>query len=288
MKKIVLLILLSSLFLAGIFVYQQAKFNDGKLHIVICNVGQGDALFIRTPSGQDVLIDGGPDKSVLTCLSNHMPFWDRDIELMILTHPHTDHFIGLVSVLKNYEVKAFATEELKNKAAGFDKLMNLIVSKSIPIRRVLAGDRFILKDGVRFEIVGPTEEFIKKTSPGGFIGESGEFASVETLLRYGKFSAVFTGDSQAIELKEAIDKDILGNVVVLQVPHHGSKTGLDSQVLGILQPSLAVISVGAKNKYGHPNPITLDLLKQFGIKTLRTDQNGEVEIISDGSSWGVK
>src|SRR3989337_4197125 len=101
------------LFLLGcIFVYQNIIYNDKKLHVVICNVGQGDAIFVRTPSGSDILIDGGPDDSVLNCLGKHMPFWDRTLELVMLSHPHTDHFMGLFSVLQNYKVTAFASENL--------------------------------------------------------------------------------------------------------------------------------------------------------------------------------
>ncbi|MDZ4227775.1 MAG: MBL fold metallo-hydrolase, partial [Candidatus Levybacteria bacterium] len=133
------------LFLLGcILVYQNITYNDKKLHVVVCDVGQGDAIFIRTPQGSDILIDGGPDNSVLNCLGKHMPFWDRTIEVMILTHPHSDHFMGLFAVLNNYKVKSFAAEELINKTTGFASLMDKIKVQKIPIRFVFAGDRFVL------------------------------------------------------------------------------------------------------------------------------------------------
>src|SRR3990170_7268003 len=97
-KNLTLAIVFSFFVLVGILVYQYAKFNDGKVHIVFCDVGQGDAIFLRTPKGADILVDGGPNESVLACLSGHMPFWDRDLELVILTHPHADHLNGLISV----------------------------------------------------------------------------------------------------------------------------------------------------------------------------------------------
>jgi len=278
--------------LGCILVYQKITYNDKKLHIVVCDVGQGDAIFIRTPSGSDILIDGGPDDSVLNCLGKHMPFWGRTLELVILTHPHADHFTGLFSVLKNYKVKAFATEDLENKTLGFGELMKIIKNKAISTRFVFAGDSFKLKDGVMLEIVGPTKEFLLQTSPGGTIGESNEFGSVETLVSFGKFSALLTGDSQASELADALQPfdsaQGFSTVSVLQIPHHGSRFGLTSEILDLLNPKLAVISVGAKNKYGHPTPFILDLLKSKNIKTLRTDQNGEVEIISDGNIFKVQ
>lgn len=287
MKKYFLIATVLLFLLGCIFVYQNITFNDKKLHVVICNVGQGDAIFIRTPQGSDILIDGGPDDSVLNCLGKHMPLWDRTIEMMILSHPHVDHFMGFFSVFKNYKVKAFATEELVNKTVGFTSLMDKIKAQKIPIKFVFAGDRFTLKDGVTFKIVGPTQGFIDQTSPGGTIGETSEFASLETLIKYGKFSALLTGDSQVSELEEMLKLVQHDNLSVLQAPHHGSRFGLSQEILSALNPQLAVISVGKNNKYGHPNPFTLDLLKGLNIKTLRTDQIGDIEIISDGKTWKV-
>lgn len=288
MKKYFLIGTILFFLLGYILVYQNIIYNDKKLHVVVCDVGQGDAIFVRTPNGSDILIDGGPDNAVLSCLGKHMPFWDRDLELMLLTHPHADHFTGLFSVLKNYQVKSFASENLSSKTAGFNSLMDKIKAQKIPIGFVFAGDKFKLKDGVRFEIVGPTEEFLRQTSPGGTIGESSEFASVETLIRYGKFSALLTGDSQASELEDAIqlfDSALESNTVsVLQVPHHGSRFGLNQEILDILNPKIAVISVGKNNKHGHPTTFILDLLKSKNIKVLRTDEIGDIEIVSDGKT----
>lgn len=288
MKKIFLIGSFLLFLLGAILIYQNITYNDKKLHIVFCDVGQGDAIFIRTSGGSDILIDGGPDDAVLNCLGKHMPLWDRDLELVILTHPHSDHFTGLFSVLKNYKVKAFATEDLDNKTLGFGEFMKMIKNQAIPTRFVFAGDKFKLKDGVIVEIVGPTQEFLDQTSPGGTIGESSEFGSVLTKVKYGKFAALLTGDSQASELSEvlSLSKDVI-NLSILQVPHHGSRFGLTSEILDALSPDLAVISVGKNNRYGHPAPFILDLLKSANIKALRTDQNGEIEIISDGNSWKV-
>ena len=289
MKYFVILVIVLISFL-GLLFYQFFKFNDAKLHLVFCNVGQGDAIFIRTPKGLDILIDGGPDDSVLHCLSKHMPFWDRDLELVISTHPHNDHFAGFLQVFKDYKIRNFATENLGNKTLNYNAFMDLVKSQKIPNRFVLAGDKFTLKDGVSFSIVGPTEEFLNETSPQGFIGESGEFASVETLVRYGKFSALLTGDSQATELGEAASGkgQALRDLSILQVPHHGSRTGLDSELLNILNPKLAVISIGKNNRYGHPAQGILKILGDKDIRILRTDLDGEVEIISDGNSWQAR
>jgi len=276
------------LFLLGcILVYQNITYNDKKLHVVICDVGQGDAIFIRTPRGSDILIDGGPDDSVLSCLGKHMPFWDRTIELMILTHPHADHLNGLITVLNHYKILSFVSESLINKTAGFSELIKVIANQKIKTRYVYAGDRFLLSDSLNIQIVGPNKEFLQTTSPNGLIGESGEFASLEILVKYNFFSALLTGDSQVMELKDAISSG-LKDVDLLQIPHHGSRFGLDQEILNVLSPKIAVISVGKNNKYSHPTPFILDLLKSLNIKTLRTDQMGDIEVISDGKEWRIK
>lgn len=278
----------SLLFLGAIFFYQQAKFNDGRLRVIFCNVGQGDAIFIRSPKGQDILIDAGPNNLVVNCISDHMPFWDKTIELAILTHPHTDHLNGFLDILKNYKVLSFATLDLKNNTSSFKAMLESLKEEKINIRYVYLGDRFIFKDGLSISIVGPSREFLAKTSPRGSIGEKNEFANVESLIKYKNFSALLTGDSQKAELKEAFDKYQFKNLSLLQVPHHGSKTGLTEEFLKQANPKLAVISVGKKNKYGHPARETIELLKNKGIKILRTDQDGQIKITTDGLSWAVK
>ncbi|EKD64599.1 MAG: hypothetical protein ACD_50C00338G0004 [uncultured bacterium] len=285
-KIIIVFIVIFSL--GAIFVYHYSKFNDRKLHVVFCDVGQGDAIFLRTPKGSDILIDGGPNNSVLSCLLGHMPFWDRDLELVILSHPHADHLNGLIEVAKRYKIKSFATENLKNNTASFRVLIDEIKKQNIKIQYLHTGDRFSFKDGLILEIVGPSREFIGETSPTGMIGESSEFANILTLFNYKDFSLFLTGDSQKEGIKDAILSGFLQDIDVLQVPHHGSKTGLDSEILSYLKPELAVISVGKNNKYSHPAKEIIEILRNQEIKTLRMDQNGEIEIMTDGINWIVE
>lgn len=284
MKK-VFLISSALLFLLGcILIYQNITYNDKKLHVVICDVGQGDAIFIRTPSGSDILIDSGPDEKVLSCLGKHMPFWDKDIEIVILTHPHADHLIGLIDVIKRYKVIRFYTEQVGNTTAVYKELIKSLAEHNIKEQFLWQGDKFSFAGGLSFQTLWPTHEWIDQNSASEGNLDINGFSVIE-LLTYKNFKALFTGDAEASTI-EKIDL-MAGKIDLLKVPHHGSKTGLDTEVLDVLKPKLAVISVGKKNRYGHPAPFTLDLLKQFGIKTLRTDQNGEVEIISDGVSFSI-
>ena len=286
MKKFLLLISCSLVILVIFVVYQYVTFHDNKLHIVFCDVGQGDAILVKTPKNSFMLFDSGPDNSVTSCLSRHMPFWQHELSLGLLTHPHADHLNGFVPVFQTYTIDEFITERLANKTQGYKKLVSDIKSSGTQEIMALAGDRLNTQT-ITLQFVGPTDTYLKDTSPHGLIGETGEFGSLETLLTYGKFRLLMTGDSQAAELEQAL-RLVTGKITVLQVPHHGSKTGLDEKVLQTLAPQLAVISVGAHNKYGHPAPSTLDFLNQFKIPFLRTDQHGDIEMVSDGESWEVR
>lgn len=271
--------------LVGLGVYQRFAFFDGKLHMVFCSVGQGDAIFIRTPESKNIIIDGGPDNKIIGCLSRHMPFWERNIDLVILTHPHADHLNGFHDVFAQYKVLAFSTEDITNPTATFEELLRLVKEEKLKTQHLVSGNRLKIHDVV-LTVVGPSQSFLHHTSPNGTIGESSEFGSLETLLSYGSFHVLFTGDSQALELKEAIRNDLVSKLTVLQVPHHGSKTGLDKEILDVLSPELAVISVG-KNKYGHPSKEIIKILSDKDIKILRTDEIGDIEIVSDGKTWQV-
>lgn len=287
MKKALFVILGLLLCLGILFALHSVVFLDNKLHIVFCDVGQGDAVLITTPSGIVSIVDGGPDESVEACLSNHLPFWQRTIRLLILSHPHADHYIGMIGLLDRYKVTQFATEKLDNDTVLFRSLFERLKTKDLSPRYLYAGDVFRFRDGVVIEVLGPSREYLAQTSPGGQIGEKAEFASLVLLVTYNDFSVLLTGDSQVSGIEEAIERLNLASVSVLQVPHHGSRTGLNEGVLKRLKPKLAVISVG-KNNYGHPSPQILDLLIAHRILQKQTIEHGDVEIITNGEGFAVK
>jgi competence protein ComEC len=284
MKKILIsfLFLLSCLFV--LFLYQVFIFQDHKLHVIFCNVGQGDSILVRSPEGKVLLFDGGPDDLALSCLASHLPFWQRNIDLLFLSHPHADHFVGMFGLLTRYQVQQFVTERLKNDNNVYRAFMQRIKEAAVATKYVYAGDAYRLSDGVVVSIVGPSQEYLLQTSPNGEIGEKAEFASLITHISYGNFSVLLTGDSQVTGLAAMRE---VGKVNILQVPHHGSKTGLSEAILQEILPDMAVISVG-KNRYGHPNKQILDLLKAKDIDVRRTDRDGDVEIVSDGKQFFVK
>ncbi len=277
--------------MGGFFFYQNAKFNDGKLHLVVCDVGQGDGIFIRTPDGSDILVDGGPDDAILNCLSNHMPFWDRTIELIVLTHPHTDHATGLIGVLRRYNVLHFVTEKLKSKTATYQRLEDALAAKNLIAKYLVSGDRIDFSDKTDILTLWPSQEWLNNSQLQAQNSKNDSqnldvngFSLIQ-VLSYGKFKVLLTGDAgSSTEDKIAAQ---VGKVDVLKVPHHGSKTGMSDYFLSQINPSSAIISVGVNNRYGHPAKTALDLLKNHNIKYLRTDKDGAIEIISDGKSFSV-
>jgi competence protein ComEC len=289
MKKYLALGIMIVLFFAGLSIYQAVQFNDGKLHVIICDVGQGDGVIIRTPDRRVILFDGGPDKKVLGCLSRTMPFWERQIDLMILSHPHADHLNGLVDVLKSYSVGQFATEALANSSDGFSALESSVKKEGLVWQTLLDGDTIKVSRDVKLTVVGPTGEYLQKTSVDGHIN-SNEFASLELLLSYGNFTLLLTGDSQYQQMNQAIlaHPDLLSQITVLQEPHHGSRTGITPEIIKVLSPELATISVGAKNTYGHPALRVLSILKDAGVRIARTDKEGELKLITDGKSYNLQ
>lgn len=287
MRKAIFVFVLILLSLGVFLSVHLIVFSDKMLHIVFCDVGQGDAILIRTPSGIVSVVDGGPDESIMNCLANHLPFWERTITLLLLSHPHADHYVGIIGILDRYKVKSFATEKLNNDTILFRALFERTKAHKLSTRHLYGGDAFRFKDGVTIRVLGPSREYLAQTSPGGQIGEKAEFASLVLLVSYGKFSVLLTGDSQASGIDDALRNSNVGKISVLQVPHHGSRTGLTKDILDRLKPGLAVISVG-KNNYGHPSPEMIDLLRAKGIEQRETIKNGDIEIVTEGNGFILK
>ncbi|OGM25852.1 hypothetical protein A3D00_03050 [Candidatus Woesebacteria bacterium RIFCSPHIGHO2_02_FULL_38_9] len=264
---------------------------DSRLHLIACDVGQGDAILATYKSTQ-MLVDGGPDRRVLDCLSRHMSFWDRKIEVVILTHPQLDHFSGLIDVIKRYKVDLFVGNAVDNSTQSYRVLKNLVGSKGIRVINPREG--LDIRLGSMFlDIVNPIKKLLTDEPIENKLGtfttnkDLNDFSVVGT-LSFGNFNVLLTGDIGPNMIDEITATGKIHKVEVLKVPHHGSKNGLTEKLLEVANPDLAIISVGAKNSFGHPSPEVLKLLSDKAIKTLRTDQMGDVEVISDGKRWWLK
>ncbi|KKP46911.1 MAG: internalization-related competence protein ComEC/Rec2 protein [Candidatus Woesebacteria bacterium GW2011_GWA1_33_30] len=246
---------------------------DDSLHIIACDVGQGDAILIQKNNTQ-ILIDGGPNQKILDCLGSYMPFYDRKIELVILTHPELDHYGGLIDVVKTYNIKTYAHNGTTSSNQTFKVLENEIGGRGIPSMPI--GKDMVIRLGMIYlDIVHPdTKDF------GVGVNDQG----IVTLLKYGQFKALFTADVEQEVSNQISESSQIQNINYLKVNHHGSKNGLSQKLLdAVFSGSLpagrrvAVISVGAKNSYGHPHEEVIKILSEKDIKILRTDQMGDID-----------
>jgi competence protein ComEC len=252
--------------------------RHGSLEVSFFDVGQGDAVLIETQSSQQILIDGGPGSAVLEKLGKEMPFWDRTIDLLILTHPHEDHLSGLIEVLENYEVENVLWTGVSMETAAFKKWQEAI--KEAKVYTAQSGQRVIAGAAV-LEILYPFENLENQKI------KDVDDTSIVARLIFGDDSFLFTGDaSQSVE-KQLVGKGIFIESDILKVGHHGSKTSSSQGFIEKVSPEIAVISVGKDNKYGHPNLETLDTLAKYGIRIFRTDEQGDIKIISNSKNYAV-
>lgn len=276
---------------------------DGKLHIVFCDVGQGDAAYIRFPDGHDMVIDGGPSDAVLHCLGRHMPFWDRHIDIVSLTHPQKDHMQGIISILKRYSVGSLLRSDVTSSSDGFALLQESLRRAKTPVRFMSQGNRVQI-GAVEIRYLWPSQEQIakgqraensfaqsQKTSSdarvlGAQTGDLNDYSLVQ-LLQYKSFDVLFTGDADD-HVEDHYTGLQLGvpPLEVLKVPHHGSKTGMTGAFVDWASPLFSIVSVG-KNSYGHPSNTALDSLNRKKSRIVRTDERGDIEIVSDGIGFTV-
>lgn len=260
------------------------QFGNNNLHLIACDVGQGDAILALKGSLQ-ILTDGGPNNKVVDCLSRHMPFWDRTIELVILTHPQLDHYGGLAEVFGRYEVENFLYNPIYVSASGYEVLKKAVGGSGASLLNPKKG--MVMRfDLIQIDILHPhTNDLVVGVNPP--TGDLNDF-SIVYKLSLGDFDALLTGDINAKQLDLSNLSESISDLEYIKVPHHGSKNGLNKELLDVVSPKVAVISSGRNNSYGHPHEEVLKLLREKGTKILRTDEIGDVEVITDGGKWWVK
>jgi len=262
-KTIILVLLLATVTIWYAVFYH----SDQKLHVEFFDVGQGDSIFIQTPGQHQILVDGGPGEAVLSHLGQKMPPWDKEIDLVVLTHPHKDHLEGLVSVLEKYKVDAILEPQSNEESSLYQKWEGEVKKEGAKHFWGKAGEEILVGD-VKFNVLYPLSGQNKDTN----------LNSIIIKLTYGENSVLLTGDAEV----GAADEILAGNQDlksgILKVAHHGSKNGVNDnpQIFAKIAPQIAIISVGENNRYGHPNKETIDLLEKAGVKIMRTDLRGTV------------
>ncbi|TSC67015.1 MAG: hypothetical protein CEO19_398 [Parcubacteria group bacterium Gr01-1014_73] len=259
-----------------------AEERGGELKVAFLDIGQGDAIYIEAPNGNQVLIDGGPGKALLSRLGEVMPAYDRSIDVILVSNPDKDHIAGFIEVLKSFDVAAVMEPGTKPETAiykEFEKAVEIENASKVLARRgqIVWLDR---EHSVYFVILFPDQDVSEwKTNDGSIIGK----------LVYGKTCVIFSGDApQSMENYVVAFDGAALHCQVLKVGHHGSRTSSGIAFVGTVAPEYAVISSGKGNSYGHPHQETLDTLSRFGVKTFRTDQLGTIIFTSDGQSFQRK
>jgi competence protein ComEC len=269
---------------AALVSFLAVSLPDDRLHVSFLDVGQGDAILIQKGS-QQVLVDGGPSpQAVCLGLGEKMPFWDRTIELMVLSHPSADHVTGLVEVLKRYRVKQVLYPEVDFESGVYDEWLRLVREKGIKATLAQAGQQIDLGGGMVMEVLNPQAPPLSATD-----SDVDNNAAV-LHLNLGEVSFLLTADMMwEAEFELAYNRDNLISTV-LKVAHHGSDTSTTPEFLAVVSPKLAVISVGADNEYGHPTEEVLRRLEGVvGEENIyRTDEDGTVEFITDGERLWLK
>ncbi|MCX6811540.1 MAG: MBL fold metallo-hydrolase [Candidatus Berkelbacteria bacterium] len=283
-KKRIAFSLLGSLAIIAFLVWLSLIYTRGaeqKLTVNFFDVGQGDAILIQAPKGE-VLIDGGPGKQVLEKLGETLPFTDHKIELIILTHPDADHINGLVEILRNYRVDEVMETGVTNDNKAYAEWRKLIDDKKIKDTIAKKGDKVDLGEGIELNFMWP-EENLKDQKI-----ENTNNTSIINFLDWGNIDVVLTGDAETPVLDRIADENPGIKIEILKQPHHGSKNGISQKFLETFRPDISVISVGAKNRYGHPDQDTLDILGKLGIKVYRTDERGTIKAIIDKDSYKIE
>jgi competence protein ComEC len=281
MNKPVLFIF-TALIVANIFSWSLfvSVYDSKFLKVDFLNVGQGDSTLIKTPSGQKILIDGGPNYNLATEeLAKEIPFWDKEIDLVILSHPEQDHFAGLFKVFKLYKVKNIVWSGDIKDTELFRTFETAVSNEQkedgAKVYKVDVNDKILFGSG-EIDVLYPFEMSNSSNQ------ESANGNCLVLKLLYKKTSFLFTGDigfteeQNILKSQENIDADIL------KVAHHGSKYSSSIDFLKAVSPKVSIIQVGKDNTYGHPTKETLQRLDEVGSKIYRNDLNGNVEVVSDG------
>lgn len=245
----------------------------GVLRVDVLDVGQGDAILIRTPADKTILIDAGEGKVNVPELLQGLGV--TSLDLVIATYPHADHIGGLDDVLDVLPVRNFMDNGMVHTTRTYEGVMTRVEAKAVPYRTGIVGSTFKLDDGVLLEVLFPSDPRLTDTR------SDLNSNSVVVRLTHGEDCFLFTGDSEG-PTERALVTAGLGQCDVLKVAHHGSDFSSSAGFLAAVQPSIAVISVGSGNRYGHPGAQAMDRLEKSGAALYRTDRHGQITLLSDG------
>lgn len=254
----------------------------GALSLTFIDVGQGDAALLTSPTGKRVLIDGGPPEGSAALLASLRRQGAESLDLIILTHPHLDHLGGLAKVVRALPVRNFLDSGFSHPSPGYAALLRALEERGVPVRQASAGRKIDLGDGAVLTLLGPPQPYLDHTR------SDVNANSVVGRLSWRQVSALLTGDAEPETEAWLLRQGVPLEAGLLKVAHHGGRFSSTAAFLRAVRPQVAVISVAARNDYGHPTAEALARLGAAGARVYRTDQLGDVTVRSlDGASWTV-
>lgn len=258
-------------------------FLEGKndlLEIHFIDVGQGDGILIKTPNDKVLIIDGGPYDDFNKKVSSKLPYRKRNIDLLVITHAHQDHYLGLINVLENYRVDNIIYSGYDADFSDYVYLMSLIKEKNINLITAQYGKIISLDKDINLKILYPISQKVEEKDINN--------TSVVIKLEFKNFDAIFTGDLTCAGEAEILKYETNLEAEILKVGHHGSKGSSCNPFLESTKPELVVIQVGLDNKFNHPHKDAVSRLNKFTNKILRTDELGTILILSNGNEYWSK
>lgn len=245
---------------------------DQRFHVYFLDVGQGDGILIKTPENHQILVDGGPGNFVLGELIEVMPFFDKSIDLVVLTHPHADHVSGLIEVLKRYHVDNVLITGVEYKSPEYTEFLNEISAQNVRVFWAEEDTDFVFGE-VLVDVIYPERQI-----------NSDKFAninnsSIAMMIKFNDRKILLTGDLELEGEAKLIETGTNLEADIFKAGHHGSKTASSPSLLRLVKPGVAIIQSGKGNSYGHPHKETLENLRKLGIKVYRNDEMGRIEFI---------
>lgn len=273
--KLLLIIGISAILIfIPVFWFSYSAPND--LEIDFLDIGQGDAILIKPPFGQNILIDGGPDDSILKELANNLPWWDKQISLMILTHPHDDHVSGLIDVIKRYRIEKILYTGVVHNSPNYLAWLDIIREKKISLIIIDRPQKISFGENCYLDILYPIESLLNKE-----VANLNNSSLVIKLI-YGSTKFLLTGDAEIEVEHELLNKDIDLSANVLKAGHHGSDTSSSQEFLEAVNPEIFIIQSG-DNDFGHPSRRILMRAERIRAEILRNDIVGTIKLTSNGN-----
>jgi competence protein ComEC len=258
--------------------YQASAKQSGVLSVSFLDIGQGDSIYIEAPNGRQMIIDGGPNESLMSALPDVLQFGDKTIDVLVVTNPDADHYSGFIPLIESYEIGAIVESGTISDTSLYDSFQDLIFQKSIEHVEAYAGQKIFLdkENNIYLEILFPDRDVATWDSNDG---------SIVSKLVYGNTSVLLMGDSTKLAEGIVVSRNDLSGVDILKAGHHGSKTSTGLPLLIESKPSVVVISAGEDNRYGHPDEETIENLNEMNIPYLVTMDEGTITFISDGETF---